>query len=503
MKLWLCLVFLVFSVSGFFVEAKGEFSSEIQKKIQQSGLAKSSLGIVISDTNSSKPLYTLNENKLFTPASLAKIPSLLALYDFYPLNYSFKTVFVSSAPVEFPASGSEKLSASSSGSGENGVLQGDLVLIGGGDSSFTSESLWKLVNILTRSGIKQVKGSLLIDDRLYKKEPPLAYSERSYSAPSSASSFNWNSVAFYIRPAKKLQHRALIYANPQNSYIKVINKVKTGTKNQIRIKRLSVTENQETFEIKGTINIQSPEKTFYRNISNPPIWLGHNALAFLQQRGISVLGGIKKGHCSGGFLFDWPLAPLAQQKKGGQKKCRILAEWESRPFSFHSYNMMKYSSNFVTRMLVSHIPLLQGQKQGDLKVGMEQLRQSLKKRGLSGFKLIEPSGLDRKNKFSPQSLHTALSQFENQKYSPELLFSYPFSQGEGTLKSRFKELPPTAFVRAKTGSLYGVLGLAGWVQQSQKPSYRFVFIYNGSHKKQEKAQKLFDEIIKLLVENRA
>ena len=97
-------------------------------------------------------------------------------------------------------------------------------------------------------------------------------------------------------------------------------------------------------------------------------------MAFLQQRGISVLGGVKKGHCSGAFLFDWP---LAQQKKRVEK-CRILAEWESRPFSFHSYNMMKYSSNFVTRMLVSHIPLLQGQKRGDLKVGMEQLRQGLK-----------------------------------------------------------------------------------------------------------------------------
>ena len=472
MKFWVLFLFFINVAWG---QAESPFL-EIQKKIKQYRLPKNSLGMVLSKTSDHNPVYTLNENKLFTPASLAKIPSLLALYDFYPLSYSFKTVFASSAPIE------------------NGILQGDLVLMGGGDSSFTSESLWKLVNILTRSGITQIKGQLLIDDRLYKKEAPRAYSERSYSAPSSASSFNWNSVAFYIRPAKKLHQKALVYANPQNSYIQVINKVKTGNKNQITIKRLSVTKNQETFEIKGTIDIQSPEKTFYRNISNPPIWLGSNAISFLQQRGISVLGGVQKGHCLGTFLFDWPLS-----QPGAKKKCRILAEWESRAFSFHSYNMMKYSSNFVTRMLVSHIPLLQGQSQGDLRVGMEQLRQKLKKRGLSRFKLIEPSGLNRKNKFSAKDLHTALTQFEKQSYSPELLFSYPFHQGEGTLKNRFKNLPPDAFVRAKTGSLHGVLGLAGWVE-SKKHSYRFVFIYDGPYKKREKAQKLFDEIVELLAQ---
>ncbi|MCY4321716.1 MAG: hypothetical protein OXC37_04875 [Bdellovibrionaceae bacterium] len=59
----------------------------------------------------------------------------------------------------------------------------------------------------------------------------------------------------------------------------------------------------------------------YRNITNPALWLGYNAISFLNQRGIKVTGNVKKGVC--------------------KSSCKKLAEWESRPFPFHTYNMMK------------------------------------------------------------------------------------------------------------------------------------------------------------------
>ena len=43
-----------------------------------------------------------------------------------------------------------------------------------------------------------------------------------------------------------------------------------------------------------------------------------------------------------------------------------------------------------------------------------------------------------------------------------MMASYPLAQSAGTLKKRFQNLSPDSFVRAKTGSLYGMLGLAGW-----------------------------------------
>ncbi|MBC6415434.1 MAG: D-alanyl-D-alanine carboxypeptidase/D-alanyl-D-alanine-endopeptidase [Bdellovibrionales bacterium] len=438
-----------------------QLADSIKQKVKAKGLKLSSLGLIISSLEEkTESIYSLHADKLFIPASLAKIPTLLSLYHFYPLSYTFKTSFISSSLVE------------------KGILKGDLILKGGGDSSFTSESLWKLVNVLTRSNLKQVEGHLLIDSSLYQTETDLEESERSYLAPSGASSFNWNSVAFYIRPGTKLKDPAFVYANPQNLYIEVLNKVKTGTKNKIVIKRKKLFKNKEVFEIRGEIDLKETEIVKYRSIKKPALWLGYNALAFLKQRGIQISKGVKEGSC--------------------QSSCFVLAEWKSRAFPFHSYNMMKYSSNFVTRMLVSHLPLLEGAKKGDLDLGMKKIQTYLNQKGFRDLTLEEPSGLSRNNKLSPRDIKKSLLLIENQYYKPEFLSSYPLARGEGTLEKRFENLPPKSFVRAKTGSLSGVLGLAGWAGSETK-QYVFVFIFNGSPEKMQKAKDLFDETLLLLI----
>ena len=479
--------------------AKRPFSPAfIERKIKSSTLKKSSLGLLISKIqkdNKVIPLYSLNGERLFAPASLAKIPALSAFRHYYPPSWTFKTSFVSSASLK------------------EGVLHGDLILKGGGDSSFTSESLWNLVNNLTRSGLKEVKGDLLIDDSLYTKEPFRPYSERSYMAPASASSFNWNSVAFYIRPGQALKSPAFVFANPENAYIKIVNKVVTGKKNQIKIQRRAFSK-KEVFEIRGKVNINEEELVYYRNITQPALWLGYNILSFLRQRGIKVSGQVKKGLClkslaqQGSQNEKREKADFASQRAMAQVKsqklklslpsrvCRILAEWESRPLPFHFYNLMKYSSNFVAKMLASHLPLLEGRAKGDLKQGMKKIKSYLKNvEGITNFVLKEPSGLHRGNRLAPRDLQKILIRSYKNFYSPEMLFSYPLAGGEGTLSDRLAHQPPL-LLRAKTGSLSGALGLAGWLKSSKtKEHYVFVFIFNGKVAQSLKAQKLFDELI--------
>ncbi len=462
-------LFFIFCISFLPLSyAQDDLANQIKKSIKVKGLRESSLGLAISKIqpdNKVISLYNLNGDDLFIPASLVKIAALSAVYNYYSPSHTFKTSFISSSSIN------------------NGVLQGDLVLKGGGDSSFTSESLWNLVNILTRLNIKEIKGNILVDDSLYEKEPTLPYSERSYHAPASASSFNWNSVAFNIRPAGVLKKPALVFIDPDNSYIKVINKVKTGRKNKIGIKKKSFSSSKEVFELRGEIDINKDEIVKYRNVFQPALWLGWNIVSFLNQRGIEVSGQVKRGRCFG--------------------SCKVLAEWESRPLAFHTYNLMKYSSNFVARMLVSHLPLLKGETRGNLKQGMKWVESYLQqKEGIKKFRFEEPSGLSRKNKFSPKDLQKILINSRKHFYSSEMLSSYPLAGGKGTLKNRFKD-SPSVFVRAKTGSLHGVLGLAGLAgAPDKKENYAFVFIFNGRAGKSNKAQDLFDEIVISLLKNR-
>ena len=337
-----CLLFPLTVFSSNPPSLQNKLKLAIDQKITSLGLKRSSLAVIISQGDESKPqnppLYRLNAEKQFIPASLVKIPLLSALYGIYPVSYTFKTTLLSSAEIK------------------DGVLLGDVILKGGGDSSFTSENMWNLVNTFSRTKVQSISGDLVVDESLYEKEPPFfSLSERSYSARSSSASFNWNSVSFRVRPAKHKRGAALVFIDPEeNNYLRVINKIKTGSKNKIKIRRLSAYSKttKETFELKGEINQGEEELVFYRNITQPALWMGWNAKAFLSRRGIKVLGKLKSS---------------ASSEFCSKELCRELAVEESRPFPFYGWNLMKFSSNLTARMLAIHIPLLEGKSQGSLK----------------------------------------------------------------------------------------------------------------------------------------
>ncbi|MEH2324100.1 MAG: D-alanyl-D-alanine carboxypeptidase [Nostoc sp.] len=92
-------------------------------------------------------------------ASLTKIAtSLVALKTWGP-DYQFDTLVSGSGPVV------------------NGVLQGDLVITGGGDPMFVYEEAIALGNTLNKMGIKQVKGNLIVNGNFamnFQRQPMLA-----------------------------------------------------------------------------------------------------------------------------------------------------------------------------------------------------------------------------------------------------------------------------------------------------------------------------------------
>ena len=463
------LLFLL-GVSFFFLPSfshgGNQLYTDINALIKKKGLKATSLGISVFKKlpeKKEKIVYQLNASRLFIPASLTKIATLSALYHYYPSYFKFKTSFLSSATIK-----------------NKTQLAGDLFFKAGGDPSFTSESLWNLVNNFTRTGIKEIEGDIVIDSTLYKKSYFLPYTDRSYASPVSAASFNWNSVAVWIRPSK-IGSMAQINVDPENTFIKIINKVKTVSKNRNRIylKRIKHSSKGETFVLEGTIYHKSKEIVKYSNIQSPLFWLGHNIKSFLDQRGIVIKGKIRKGSCS---------------------SCKILASFKSKPFSFHTHNMMKYSNNFVTRMLTTHLPVKIGNKKGDLHNGIKFIKKYLNEKiGLKGYKFFEPSGLSRKNRFSAQHFQKILLKDSLQFYHPEMFFSYPIAGGVGTLEERFKKDSSYFSVRAKTGSISGVLGLSGYAITSKNQKIIFTFLYNGSAQKANKARELFDDIVILLL----
>lgn len=405
-----------------------------------------------------KNFWSLNADKAMTPASLSKIPTAAAVLSELGLGFQFETKIWSSAPIDGP------------------VFKGDLYLQGGGDPSLVSENFWAMINELKRSGIRSLQGQLYVDSTLFDEEH---FSEsrqsvrvdRAYDAPVSALSFNWNSVNIFVRPGKK-NEPAVVYADPQNEYIELKNKVLTGAKTDLRVERKSQKKHDQII-VSGTIAFGAAEQVIYKSITHPEFWAGENFKAFLNQQGIEYKGTV---------------ASLATPPNA-----YLIVSYKSKPLRDIVTDMSKFSNNYVAEMLTK---ALSEQKPATLKLGVARIRRWLLQKGWKekNFVFENPSGFSHDNKFRAQDLGQLLVDLRSDfSVFPEFTVSLPISGIDGTLKKRLKD--KSNEVRAKTGYLDGIIGLAGYYQKNGNPR-AFVFMYNGPSKYDSQVRDVFDDILR-------
>ena len=104
-------------------------------------------GVLIKDLNTQEILFSHNEDKLFTPASLTKIFTLLAaleIFDEEQYAYPTSFYFSSTAP---------------------GEINGDLYIVGSGDPTQSPEVIRKIAGALVQKfNIKYISGDIVLDN---------------------------------------------------------------------------------------------------------------------------------------------------------------------------------------------------------------------------------------------------------------------------------------------------------------------------------------------------
>lgn len=110
-------------------------------------------GILIKDLNTQEVLFSHNEDKLFTPASLTKIFTLLvALETFDEEQYAYPTSFYFSSTTP-------------------GEINGDLYVVGSGDPTQSPDVIRKIADALVQKyGIRYVSGDIVLDNSKFLPE---------------------------------------------------------------------------------------------------------------------------------------------------------------------------------------------------------------------------------------------------------------------------------------------------------------------------------------------
>lgn len=122
--------------------AAEEIMHQYLKDLSKQGIAKNQQGIWIQSEMS---VLARHQDRVPLPgASLTKIATTLAALSQWGVSHQFETLVSATGPIK------------------KGVLQGDLVIDGGGDPLFVWEEAIALGNSLNQMGIRQVKGNLII-----------------------------------------------------------------------------------------------------------------------------------------------------------------------------------------------------------------------------------------------------------------------------------------------------------------------------------------------------
>ena len=231
------LVALVWLGVQHCVEGDDSLATSIGEVINGAEFKTAHWGILVVDLANGQPVYELNPDHLLTPASVTKLFSTAAALDVLGADFRFETPIYRRGELD-----------------ANGVLAGDLVLVASGDLSLggrtTSEGkiaftnsdhtyanggisgeltapdpvagLNELARQVAQSGIKRVRGDVLIDDRRFDKEISTGSGPRRVSPIT----VNDNLVDFTITPTEPGKPATITW-RPQTAHIQIDARVET------------------------------------------------------------------------------------------------------------------------------------------------------------------------------------------------------------------------------------------------------------------------------------
>ena len=153
---FLLAIFFIFLSTFSFASVDEEgvdlFRRSVTNILSNACLRKNNYGIKIFSLDRGETLYEIRSEKLFIPASNAKVITTAVALKYLGPNYRFSTQIYTDGILE------------------NQVLKGNLYIKGFGDPKLVTEQLWLLVNELRNLPLKQIKGNIIGDDSFFDKK---------------------------------------------------------------------------------------------------------------------------------------------------------------------------------------------------------------------------------------------------------------------------------------------------------------------------------------------
>lgn len=455
-------------------QANDGLQTKVQEIMDRSGFENARWGVEFYSPDTKQPLYSLNSDQLFQPASAIKVFIEATAFSTLGSDYRFHTRVYRTGPVV------------------HGVLKGDLVLVASGDLLLGGrikpdgtlampepdhtydpmgavpapgdplQSIREIASQVAAHGIRRIEGRVLVDDSLFRQGTV----DLGGSGPFVVSPMmiNDNLVDVTVTPDSEPGIPGVLHISPQTGYLHIVNQTRTTAPaaamppngpGALRFTDdVTNPDGSHTVTLTGDVPAASGEFRAYR-ITDPVHFAEMALTEALQDKGIKARLDTARPDLQA-------LVPL-------YTKAHLVAEHVSPPLSTEVQVMTKVSSNLHTGYFPYLYGAIAGHERGDAKTAGNGLRS----------KLFRDAGLDpdapgiSEDKYTPDFFVRFLTYLEQQPYFQKYREALPIMGKDGSLTQVQMNLPAAGHVYAKTGTgLFGRKGtpphvfkaLAGYIE---------------------------------------
>ncbi|MFD2162526.1 D-alanyl-D-alanine carboxypeptidase/D-alanyl-D-alanine-endopeptidase [Paradesertivirga mongoliensis] len=372
------------------------------------------------------------------------------------------------------------------GSIVNGILNGDLIIRGGGDPTLGSDRyaqskpealLNRWAAAIKKAGIKKINGRLIADDSLFGTQiTPLGWIWQDignyYGAGASSLSWKENEIGVRFRAGVKAGDKTELLGAVSNSTdLKLVNEVTTGNAGSGDNVYAYSAPYTDIVYLRGTYGIDL-KKTIMISMPDPALTLARELKSALDDNGISIAG-----QASTARLLDL-------EKEKFLPPATVIDEYQSPLLRQIIYWLNQKSLNLYGENLIKSIALKQG-KAATTENGISEIKKfwsSKLKMDPNALAILDGSGLSPENRITTLAMASIL-----QSAAKEPWYS-----------SLYESLPENNKIKMKSGSIRNVLAYTGYHKSSSGTPLVFTFItnnYNGSTSAiKQKMFKVLDEL---------
>ncbi|MBR5028990.1 MAG: D-alanyl-D-alanine carboxypeptidase/D-alanyl-D-alanine-endopeptidase [Bacteroidales bacterium] len=456
----LLIVFVAISLGAGNVSAQNKkIADEVKKMTSDPHMKHASVSVSVYNITKNKEEYTYDADRLLSPASLMKIFTTACGFEYLGKNFRFKTSLGYTGSIN-----------------RDGVLNGDLVLIGGGDPLLGSyryrqtamDTLFRLwFKALKKESVNSVNGRVVADASIF--DGPQLHDSwlwgdvgNYYGCGATGFNFHENMYFVFFNPDRREGYPASIdHLQPKGIDVRAQNNVTTGPANSGDQVVIYGTPTSSMRYYSGTVPLGKNNFKVRGALPNPGKTCAELFSVYLRNHSLNV-------------------SSHASDEAVDIKKTTVIFDYYSVAYSVIAQYTNMTSNNLYAESIFKYL----GKEvygKGSFETGAKAVNKYLKEKNMDmdAVNIVDGSGLSRNSLATARFFTDFLAKVYKTDYYADFRKTLPKVGENGTARNILKNIvPKNTEMYLKTGTMTGVCSYAGYAMRANGDKVCFSVIVN-------------------------